>query len=192
MRLSILTPLVALSMLAALTFWLAQGLAPGKLKGVDAIEHVPDVMVENFSARKLNIDGDVQFAVQAARLTHFADDDSSQLSEIRVTAFHPQRPPILANAPIGGLVRLPDGEDEVRLTGGVTVESEAYGRVPALHLSTPSMVIYPDRGLAKSNAGIKLISGQGEARAKSIDMDANSRRLSMTEFSATLSNPRSP
>lgn len=192
MRFSILTPLVALALLAAMTFWLAQGLAPGKSRGADTLEHVPDVMVENFSARKLNIDGDVQFAVQAARLTHFADDDSSALSDIRVTAFHPQRPPISANAPKGGLVRLASGEDEVRLTGGVTVESKAFGRVPALCLSTPSMIIYPDRGLAKSDTGVKLTSGQGEARAKSIDMDANSRRLSMTDFSATLSKPPSP
>ena len=64
-------------MLVALTFGLSRFVQPDDVRPDALARHDPDLIVENFAAQKLNEGGDVEYAVNAARMKHFRDDDSS-------------------------------------------------------------------------------------------------------------------
>ncbi|HEX4859498.1 MAG TPA: LPS export ABC transporter periplasmic protein LptC [Usitatibacteraceae bacterium] len=180
-----LLPLTVLALLAALSVWLsyyvqASGAGPDR-----KARHEPDVIVDNFSAKKLDTQGEVQFAVNARQLLHYADDDSSEMSGASFEAFRKDHPPLNASAPQGRLVRGKDGKDEVVLSGGVTVESVAQGRFAALHLTTPRLVVLPEEQLARSTDGVILTSADARIVAKTFEISADSRKIKLGQGEAT-------
>ena len=52
-------PLAALALLVGLTFWLHQLVQPPAARASGALRHDPDLIVENFNAKKLGEDGRV-------------------------------------------------------------------------------------------------------------------------------------
>ncbi len=50
-------------------------------------EHFPDYFMENFTITQMNDKGQATYVLQAGRLQHFADDDSSEI-ELPVIHFH--------------------------------------------------------------------------------------------------------
>lgn len=66
---------------AALSWWAARRLsAPEKPIAVSP-RHEPDYMIDNFAVTVLNEQGQPRYVLRAARLVHFADDESSELDQ---------------------------------------------------------------------------------------------------------------
>lgn len=167
-------PVAVLAILVALTFWLSRFAQPNERRTGEQ-SHDPDLIIENFSARKLSTDGNVQYAVNAARMTHFPDDDSSQLEKVTLVATDAKQPGMTIRAPIGQLVRKSDGSDEVIMKGGVVLETVATDKYPAIKLTTPKLTAYPDTYMARSNDGVVLESSAGTLTAKSFLLNTQTR-----------------
>jgi lipopolysaccharide export system protein LptC len=84
---SALFPLAVLAMLAGFTFWLEHA-SRGEGSGPNPkLRHDPDFWVDEFMLRRFNLDGSIQHTLKAARMEHYPDDDSTEVSEPRVAYF---------------------------------------------------------------------------------------------------------
>jgi lipopolysaccharide export system protein LptC len=186
-RSTAIIPLATLALLAVITVWLA-ALSGDSTRRSDTRNGAPDVVVEQFTARRLDDRGEVRFSLRAARLAHFGEDDSSELQQAEAIAYSAggKYPPVNARAPMGRLVRPVGGEDLVLLSGEVRVQSDASARLPALQLTTPSLSIWPDRGQARADQGVKVVAGRDVMTAQSMELDANVRKMLLKDVSATL------
>jgi lipopolysaccharide export system protein LptC len=98
-RLTSLIPLVAMAALAGITYWLLQATLPPPGDGeVRPKTHTPDYFADNFSVTELDQTGSTQYRLTAARLVHYEDDESSDLTQPALRAFEPGKPVVTTTA----------------------------------------------------------------------------------------------
>jgi len=115
-RLLIVTLIAAL---AGLTFWMQSDLLFEPEDEPDFEQrHDPDYYIENFTAVGMDVDGNRQYVLEAARLVHFPDDDTALVDQPHIVQYEADRAPVHVYAETGWVS--PDG-DEVILTGNVRV-----------------------------------------------------------------------
>jgi lipopolysaccharide export system protein LptC len=144
-------PLAALGLLVGLTLWLDQLVQPAVARADGSKRHDPDVMVENFNARKLNIDGAVQYTLTARKMVHYPDDDSALLESLTLEAFEPKQPKMTITARNG---RLEQGGDRVFIEGDVVVVREADAKNAATRLTTDKRPGAARRGIARGSSPV--------------------------------------
>lgn len=179
-------PIAVLVALVALTFWLNQLVQTPGARADGNNRHDPDLVVENFTAKALGPTGEVQYTVKAAKMAHFPDDDSSLLETVIFTALHAQLPPIIAQAP---RARLLEGSNEIIMEGGVLVTSEKTEKYQPLKLTTPTLNIYPDKNIARTNTGVRLDSPTGHLTASKMELNSLTRRVRLEQGRATYQQP---
>jgi lipopolysaccharide export system protein LptC len=180
-------PLAALALLVGLTVWLDQLVQPAQARADGKNRHDPDLIVENFSARKLGEDGRVLYTLAARKMVHFPDDDSAQLESIQLEAFEPRQPKMTITADNG---RLEQGGDRVHIQGNVVVLREADARSEEARLTTERLLVLPEEGIARTDAQVQLDSASARAIAQGMEIDNRSRTLKLDRVNATY-QPRS-
>ena len=132
-RLAIVAVLVAL---AALAWWLPNALTPrGNLFDSES-RHDPDFTIDNFTATEMNAQGQRKHELRAAKLVHYADDESSDLTQPYLIQFPPDAAPVHTRADRGRVS--PDGK-EILMQGNVRVTRGASGTDPAGEVQTREM-----------------------------------------------------
>ena len=175
-------PLAALALLVGLTLWLDQLVQPTQARADGKRRHDPDLMVENFSARKLGEDGRVLYTLAARKMVHYPDDDSALLESIQLEAFEPRQPKMTITADHG---RLEQGGDRVNIEGNVVVLREADASNEAARLYTERLLVLPETGIARTDAEVRLESISARALAQGMEIDNRSRTLKLGRVSAT-------
>ena len=132
-RLAITAVLLAL---AALTWWLPNALTPrGSLFGGDS-RHEPDYTIENFVATEMDIQGQRKHELRAAKLVHYPDDDTSELTRPYLIQYSPGSAPVHTRADRGQVA--PDGK-QILMQGNVRVTRGASGADPGGEVQTQEM-----------------------------------------------------
>ena len=90
-----------MGLLVGLTLWLNQLVQAPYSRADGKLRHDPDLVVENFSARKLGEDGAVLYTLAARKMVHFPDDDSALLESVKLEAFEPKQPRMTITADQG-------------------------------------------------------------------------------------------
>ena len=175
-------PLAALGLLVGLTLWLNYLVQAPAGKGDGALRHDPDLMVENFSARALGEDGRVLYTLAARKMVHYPDDDSAQLESVKLEAFEPRQAPMRATADQG---RLEQGGERVWIEGNVVVVREGDARGEATRLTTDSLLVLPDQGIARTSSPVTLLSPSGRVDATGLEINNRARTLRMDRVRAT-------
>lgn len=175
-------PLAVLALLVGLTLWLNQLVQPPAARADGSARHDPDLMVENFSARKLGENGEVRYTLAARKMVHFPDDDSAVLETVKVEAFEPQQPKMTATADRG---RLEQGGDRVWIEGNVVVVREGDARFGRTRLLTEKLLVLPDAGIARTTEDVTLESAEGHAHATGLELDNHARVLRLDRVRAT-------
>jgi lipopolysaccharide export system protein LptC len=175
-------PLAVLGLLVALTLWLNTLVQPQAARADGSTRHDPDLMVENFNARKLDPDGSVRYTLAARKMVHYPDDDSAHLDTVTLEAFEPKQPKMTATADRG---RLEQGGDRVWIEGNVVVVREADARAGRARLTTEKLLVLPDEGKARTSSDVMLESPQGRAYAKGMELDNNARTIKLDRMRAT-------
>ena len=103
-----LFPLVLLVSLALLTFWLERAVREEPAAGVQR-SHDPDYSAEGFTITDFNRAGAAVSTLSAAKMTHYPDDDSTELLAPRVVQSKPGQPRLTLSADRGTLSQ--DGEE---------------------------------------------------------------------------------
>ena len=174
-------PLTVLGLLVGLTLWLNQLVQPQAARADGSTRHDPDLMVENFKARKLDPDGSVRYTLVARKMVHYPDDDSAHLDTVKLEAFEPKQPKMTATAARG---RLEQGGDRVWIEGDVVLVREADAKAALARLNTETLLVLPDEGIARTSSDVTLTSAQGIAHAKGMVLDNNARTIKLDRVRA--------
>jgi lipopolysaccharide export system protein LptC len=176
-------PLASLSLLVGLTLWLNQLVQPPTARADGSKRHDPDLMVENFNARKLADDGSVKYTLVARKMVHFPDDDSALLEKVKLEAFEPSQPKLTATADHG---RLEQGGDRVWIEGNVVLVREGDSRLGRARLTTEKLLVIPDDGIARTTYPVTMETPEGHAHAAAgIELNNHARTLRMDRVNAT-------
>src|SRR5688572_23450495 len=130
-------PLVTLGLLVGLTLWLNYLVQAPVARADGSKRHDPDLIVENFNARKLGVDGRVLYTLNARKMVHYPDDNSALLESVRLEAFEPRQPKMTITADNG---RLEQGGDRVWIEGNVVVLRDADARNEPARLTTDKVL----------------------------------------------------
>ncbi|MBI3522953.1 MAG: LPS export ABC transporter periplasmic protein LptC [Betaproteobacteria bacterium] len=161
-----LFPLVLLTLLAALTFWLERASQVGGI-GYDKRRHDPDFVVDNFTLRRFNLDGSLQHSLSAKEMLHYPDDDSTTVTDPALIFFGNTSPTRLS---AHKALISKDGK-QVRLSDDVRVVREASAGNPELLVTTAEMVVYPDDEIARTSAPVSIVQGHSVLTGAGMEVD---------------------
>ncbi|APV49082.1 LPS export ABC transporter periplasmic protein LptC [Betaproteobacteria bacterium GR16-43] len=176
-----------MALLVGLTMWLNALVQPAVARADGKQRHDPDLIVENFSARKLGVDGKVLYTLVARKMVHFPDDDSSLLETLDFNAFQPRQPRVNITAERG---RLEKGGEQVWIEGNVVVRREADERSEPLKIFTDRMLVLPDEGIARTSSEVRMESPSGHAVAADLELNNNERTMKMNQVRSTYKPPK--
>ena len=180
-------PLAALALLVGLTLWLNQLVQAPTARADGSLRHDPDLIVENFNARKLDDDGRVLYTLAARKMVHYPDDDSAILETVTVEAFEPKQPRMMITADHG---RLEQGGERVLIEGNVVIVRDADAKNDASRITTEKLVVLPDAGIARTDVEVKMDSATGQAVAQGLEIDNRARTMRLDRVRATYQPPR--
>jgi lipopolysaccharide export system protein LptC len=163
-----LFPLALVAFLAALTFWLERAIQSDAGNRDGKGRHDPDFVIENFTLRRFDVNGILQYTAKAPKMTHFADDDSTDIVAPKFT-FH--RAPILYLDAAKAWMNK-DGK-EVRLSGDVRGLRAASSDTAEATFTTSILTVFPDDELARSSTRTTL--NQGHSTVSGDNFEAASK-----------------
>jgi len=154
--------------LAALTFWLERAAQPPAGAKDGASRHEPDFIVERVVATALDKTGKPESELTARKMTHFPDDQTTELEEPRLVQLREHGPPLRIRAERGTVTK--NGE-EVRLYGDVRIVREASGTRPELRVETAYLQVFPKKDIARTPEPVVIT--QGGSRLTGVGMEYN-------------------
>lgn len=175
-------PLGVLAMLVALTWWLDQLVQPEGTRAGAAKRHDPDLIVENFSARKYGEDGKTLYTLAARKMVHYPDDESAQLERIGFEAYEPRQPRVTIASDRG---RILEGGDKVWFEGNVVLVRESDGKYDASKLTTDRLLVLPDSGVARTSSPVLLENPSARVEAAGLELNNQARTLRLDRVRAT-------
>ncbi len=175
-RLQAWLPLAPLLVLLAGTYWLSQQVLPLPPKPDDSKRHDPDYIVTNFSATTLNAQGAPRYVVDAQKMEHYPDDDSTHLEEPHLFSLYANAPPISISAKVGEISK--NGND-VYLHDSVQVVREASATQDEMVVTTSYLHVVPDRDWADTDRPITLKDPHHVTTAVGMQLDGMARELKL-------------
>ncbi len=159
-RLNILLPLVLLAVLALLSFWINTNVQEPSMKIDGSSRHDPDYKVENFVTRKTDINGELNYILASAAMTHYPDDDSTLLTRPRFTQYAAAKSVVDEKkfyTQIEGLTgHIMESGKEIIVKGNVKVYRPAYNGRGDMTLTTAELTLMPDDEMAKTDLPVVI------------------------------------
>ena len=150
---TIVFPLALLSILALLTFWINHVVQPSKPKLDGSSRHDADYIMSNFVTTQTDINGDLRYKLAAVKMTHFPDDDTTNLQRPRYTQFAIGKAYTQAEGLRGYVAS--DGE-EVQLVDNVKITRQAFAEKGEMTVETEYLYIRPNDGLASTKSPVVI------------------------------------
>lgn len=164
-------PLLPLLLLLAATYWLNLQVQP--LPQVESQQrHDVDYYVDNFTATSLNIQGQPRFTLNAEKLWHYPDDDTTHLQMPHLTSLYPDRPPTLTTARTG---MLSSKGDDVYLYDEVRIVRPASADFIEQDFATDYLHVIPDRDWAETDQAVVMSNRYNVIRAVGMQLDNKAR-----------------
>ncbi len=141
---------IALLFFATLTFWLAQS-SKDQSRANTPQSHTPNYYFHGVSAVLMSPQGVPSQQLVAKEMTHYPDDDSTELVLPNLTIYDDSNPPWLINAETGWV----SGDGEVLLLSGkVKIDRSSAPNIRAMHMRTEDLRIQPKENYAETDAKI--------------------------------------
>jgi lipopolysaccharide export system protein LptC len=151
-RLNAWFPVILLALLAAVTVWLNQQVQPPDRPAAGAARHDPDYIVENLAATRFGPDGNRRYTLNAQRVTHYPDDDSTHLDGAQLVEFS-KAAPVTVSA---RTALVSSNGEEIFLHDDVKVVRAAYANHSELTLETTYLHAIPDNDFAQTDQPVKI------------------------------------
>ena len=166
-----LFPLALMLSLALLTFYLERMVREEETQPTKR-RHDPDYVITNFTSTTFDRDGKPLSVLSAARMVHFPDDDSTELSAPRVVQTKPQEPRMLLSADRGAVSA--NGE-EVFLYDNVVLVREADQDRPEARLTTTFLHILRERSLVRTDREVTIVEDTRSLTGRGMEYNSESR-----------------
>ncbi|MQA41453.1 LPS export ABC transporter periplasmic protein LptC [Rugamonas aquatica] len=151
------------------SFWLVQVVnQAGQEAQEDQHRNEPDYIIDRFSLVRMNKAGQPAYIISGDKLTHRPIDDSSDIDKPYVHSLSGDQPPMNMHA---DTAHVDQGNTRVKLSGNVDVVRPATPQAQALHMTTPTLTVYPDEERMETASPVAL--EVGKATATGIGMKAN-------------------
>lgn len=177
-RLQAWLPLAPLLVLLAGTYWLDQQVKPLPSAPDYSKRHDPDYILDNFAAMTLNQQGAPRFLVDARKMEHYPDDDSTTLERPHFFSLYADSPPISISARNGEISR--DGDD-IFLRNAVRIVREADATQSEMTVVTNYLHVVPDRDMADTVSPIKLSDAHTEISAVGMKLNYRTRQIKLLD-----------
>jgi lipopolysaccharide export system protein LptC len=152
-RLTAWFPVLLLAAVAAVTVWLDHQVQPPDVAVHGNARHDPDYIVDNFIVTRIGPDGIVRYKLNARRMQHYPDDDTTVLEAPSFVNYRAAGVTVTARSKTATLST--NGEnaylsDDVRLT------RSAYDHHSELTVQTTWLHVIPDDGIAKTDKPVRI------------------------------------
>ena len=174
-RLLAWTPIVLLAAMAALTYWLdrsVQSESAFSLRGPSN----PDIIVEDFSATKFNLDGSQRYALVAHRMVHRPDEDSTQLENPKLVHYEPNEPQVHIQS---ARAYVSKDAKEVDFTGDVRILAEGGEQTGPVTVATSQLHVIPDEEIARNDQEVTITSQHGTLRGVGLEFNSRTRNMQL-------------
>lgn len=160
-------PLLLVAALAALTLWL-EHLVQGPEPASDgSTRHDPDYIVENFVAVRMGPDGMRLHQLEAERMRHYPDDDSTHLESPLLLKFENETVTLSITsrtARVSSEGETIDFHDDVRAVRKATpTQSE-------LVLTTDFLHVVPDKDYARTDRPVTIVDANTQVTAVGLEL----------------------
>lgn len=162
-----LLPLMLLTFLAALTFWLERATQVDSAASADKIRHDPDFIVSELTMRHFNLDGSLQHALQSKEMRHYPDDDSTHIAEPSLIFYAHAQPTRLS----ARRARVSEDGKLVELSEDVRMVRDASAESSEMVLTTSAMQVYPDDEMARASVPVTIVSGRNVVHGTAMEAD---------------------
>lgn len=149
---SVMLPLL---LLLGATYWLDQQVQPLPPQADDSKRHDPDYIIDDLSATTLDEHGTPHYLLAAQQMIHYPDDDSTQMTEPRLTSLYPDRPPTHVSAKRG---KISSKGDQVFLYDDVKVVRDASATQSPMTLTTSYLHVLPDQDLVDTDQPVTIVN----------------------------------
>ena len=174
-RLNILLPLVLLSLLALLSFWINTSVQQPSKKLDGSSRHDPDYKVENFVTRKTDINGQLCYMLASVDMTHYPDDQSTLLTRPKFTQYATDVKDGQFYTQIEGLTgHVTENGKQIVLKDNVKVYRPAYNGKGEMTMTTSQLTLLPDEEIAKTDLPV-VITQSPKTKVTAVGMVFNKK-----------------
>ena len=183
-------PVAVVLLLAMVTTWLWRVVEGGGAWGQKSVRHIPDLLMSHFSALQLGENGQIRYTLDASKMVHYPDDDTSHFETVLFTSYESNGPPVDVRSERA--VRS-EPHDEVVFTGHVVVTRQPTPEEPRTVMTTSILTAYPQRGIEKTDQPVVVTYGQDRLLANSMIVDNKTKVAHFTHAKLLYhSAPRHP
>lgn len=118
-------------------------------------EHRPDAWARDLDVTEMDDLGKPRYNLKADKMVHFDDDESTVLTEPRLTVFNHDRPPWHVDSTVGWVSA---DRTLVLLTGEVIINREGKGRLRPLRAVTSELRVKPQENYAETDRHVRIDS----------------------------------
>jgi lipopolysaccharide export system protein LptC len=184
-RLPQFLPVLLMTALAGLTFWLDQAIQPDAAPPAPG-RNAPDYIVENVTAYRMDADGGVKHTLRAQRLTHYPHDDSTHLVEPHFTSNASRTPMTITSR----TAKVSSGGEHVYFETGVRAVRAADAKRSELVMETSFLQVTPDENTARTDRPVTITDANTVAHAIGLELNSETRIVKfLSRFRGTYHDP---
>ena len=165
-------PLLLVAVLAALTFWLERLVQAPPPARDGSTRHDPDYIVENLVGVTMGPDGTRLHQLEANRMLHYPDDDSTHLESPRLFKYENER---LALSITAQRARVSSEGKTVDFDQAVRAVRSATKTQSELVLTTDHLHVVPDDDYASTDSPVKIENANTQVTAVGLEFNNNAR-----------------
>lgn len=152
-RLGAWFPIALLAGVALLTLWLDRQAQINARARENQVRHDPDYFVDGLTATRYGPDGLPLYTLYATHMSHFPDDDSTELTLPRFIHYGRGKAPVVATS---RTAQVSSNGENVYMRDDVRLVREAYADKSAMVLETSYLHLIPDDNLAETSRPVKI------------------------------------
>src|SRR5690606_23711729 len=126
--------------------------------------------------------------VEGDRLVHYPDDDSSDVTRFRGYTESDGNPPTQVSA---DEARMDQDGARITLNGNARFQRQASAERPALTITSPHMILYPDTEIAHTDAPATIVHGNSRIQGRGMTYNNVTRELQVAGSSQVVIPARS-
>jgi lipopolysaccharide export system protein LptC len=175
-RLLRLFPVLLLAVLAAMTYWLDQAMQSLPAKPADKrLLHHPDFTVEKLLATRMDVNGRIRDTLQAVKMVHYPDDDSTELEQPRFVSLARGAPLTITSQK----ARVSSNAGNVYFHGDVRADRAAQAGKSAMTLTTDYLHYLPDDNIVKTDRRVTISDANMRLEAVGMELNGETRVLKL-------------
>lgn len=169
---TLLFPILLLSALAGLTFWLQHASLVPLQQDDGKTRHDPDGIAEKFVVSQLNPQGILQYRLTGPAMRHYPDNDSAEVDSPFLVYFRPDQPNVEVRSEQADVTS--KGET-VFLRRNVKMTRLGTSDSLPMVATMPDFTAYPNAKTGKTDSPVLITQGASWLRGEGLDADTNTQ-----------------